>query len=33
MRGKRPMQKNVAAALILFAGTLAAAAQDWPPAP
>jgi len=27
------MQKNVAAALILFAGTLAAAAQDWPPAP
>jgi len=27
------MQKNAAAALILFAGTLAAAAQDWPPAP
>jgi len=27
------MQKNVAAALVLFAGTLAAAAQDWPPAP
>jgi len=27
------MQKTVAAALILFAGTLAAAAQDWPPAP
>ena len=26
------MQKNAAAALILFAGTLAAAAQDWPPA-